>query len=65
MKYIVSIRIAVEDWEDQENKWSDEFYSEPYIEADSKEEAEDIARDFIRDCDGDPERYEYLVLEYK
>ena len=37
MRYTVNVRRSTED------EWSDEYYSEPYIEAESKEEAEDIA----------------------
>ena len=41
MRYTVNVRRSTED------EWSDEYYSEPYIEAESKEEAEDIAKAFI------------------
>lgn len=64
-KYIVSIRKSVEDWEIPSNEWSDEYYNEPYIEADCPEDAEDTARDFIQDCGDDPDKYDFLVTEYE
>ena len=65
MKYTVSVRKSVEDWEEQSNEWTDEYSSDPFIEAESPEEAEDIAREFINDCGSDPEQYDYLVEEYE
>lgn len=65
MKYIVEIRKKVSDWEIPSDIWSDEYYNEPYIEADSPEEAEKAARDYIQDCDDDPDKYEYRVTEYE
>lgn len=64
-KYTVSIRKSVENWEAPSDEWSDEYYNEPFIEAESPEEAEDIAREFIQDCGSDPEQYDYLVEEYE
>lgn len=57
MRYKVNIRKSVED------EWTDEYYNEPFIEAESKEEAEDIAKSFIRDCGYNPDEYDYLVTE--
>lgn len=65
MKYIVSIRESVADWEIPSDFWEDDYYSEPYIEADSPEDAEGIARDFIQDCGGNPDNYDFLVTEYE
>ena len=64
MKYIVEIRQRVEDWEIPSDIW-DDLGQEPYIEADSPEEAEKAARDYIQDCDDDPDKYEYRVTEYE
>lgn len=65
MKCVVNARKSVDVWEVPSDEWSDEYYSEPYIEADSPEEAEDTARDFIRDCGYNPEQYDYFVQEYE
>lgn len=59
MRYRVSVRKNVED------EWTDEYYNEPFIEAESKEEAEDIAREFIQDCGYDPDEYDFMVTEYE
>ena len=59
MRYRVSVRKNVED------EWTDEYYNEPFIEAESKEEAEDIAREFIQDCGYDPDEYDFMVAEYE
>ena len=65
-KYIVSIRKRVEDWEIPSDEWSDEYYSEPFIEAESPAEAERIAKDYIsQDCEGNPGDYEFLVTKYE
>ena len=56
MKYEVSIRDKVEDWETPSDFWDDINYPEPYIEADCPEDAELTARDF---------KYEFLVTEYE
>lgn len=64
-KYIVSIRESVADWEIPSDFWEDDYYPEPYIEADSPEDAEDTARDFIQDCGGNPDNYDFLVTEYE
>ena len=58
MRYTVNVRRSTED------EWSDEYYSEPYIEAESKEEAEDIAKAFIQDCGYNPDEYDYQAVEY-
>lgn len=65
MKYTVSVRKSVEDWEEQSNEWTDEYYSDPFIEAESPEEAEDIAREFIQDCGHNPDEYDFLVDKYE
>ena len=58
MRYTVNVRRSTED------EWSDEYYSEPFIEAESKEDAEDIAKAFIQDCGYNPDEYDYQVVEY-
>lgn len=63
-KYTVSIRKSAADWETPADEWSDEYYSEPFIAAESPEEAEAIAKEFIQNCGYDPDRYDYLVAEY-
>lgn len=65
MRYIVSIRKRVEDWEIPSDFWDVLNYPEPYIEADCPEDAELDARDFIVDCGGDPDKYDFLVTEYE
>lgn len=65
MKYTVSVRKSVEDWEEQTNEWTDEYYSDPFIEAESPEGAEDIAREFIQDCGYSPDEYDFLVDKYE
>lgn len=69
MKYIVEIRKKVKDCEIPSDEWSDEYYNYPYIpyiEAESKEEVEKIAKDFIaQDCDGNQDELEFRVTEYE
>ena len=54
-RYIVMYR--------ENEDWEDEFYPEPYIEADSKEEAIDIARMFVAECGYDPDDYDWMAEE--
>ena len=65
MRYTVSIRKSVKDWEIPSDEWSDEYYNEPFIEAEDPEDAESIAREFIQDCGDDPDEYDFLVTECK
>lgn len=48
-----------------DDEWSDEFYSEPYIEAESKEDAISIAKEFVTDCGYDPEEYDWIAEAYE
>lgn len=67
MKYIVEIRKKVKDWEIPSDEWSDEYYNDPYIpyiESESKEEVEKIAKDFIAQGDN-PDEWEFRVTEYE
>lgn len=63
MKYNVSIRKKVADWEIPSDEWSDEYYNEPFIEAESPEEAESIAREFVQDFSYNPDEFDFLVTE--
>ena len=65
MKYRVCVRKIVEDAEVNNNEWTDEYYSEPFIKADCVDEALFIAMDFIRDCGYNPEDYDFMVIKYK
>ena len=65
MKYEVSYRKKVEDWETPSEFWDRVNYPEPYIEEDCPEDAEETARAFILDRGDDPDKYEYLVTEYE
>lgn len=50
---------------DENSQWSDEFYADPYIEAESKEDAISIAKEFVTDCGCDPENYDWIAEEYE
>lgn len=45
------------------DEWSDEFYSEPYIEAESEAEAIDIAKEFVEECGYDSDSYDWMAKE--
>lgn len=64
-KFVVSVRKSAPDWEVPADEWTDEYYQEPFIEAETPEEAESTARDFIRDCGYSPEKYDFWVEEYE
>ena len=65
MKYRVCIRKNVEDAEVNNNEWTDEYYSEPFIKAYNAEDALSIAMDYIAKCGYDPDNYDFLVTKYK
>ena len=44
-------------------EWSDEFYFEPYITAEDKEEALGIAKEFAIDCGYEPSDYDWMVQD--
>ncbi len=46
-----------------DQEWSDEFYSEPYITAEDKEEALRIAEEFAIDCGYEPSNYDWMVQD--
>lgn len=46
-----------------DQEWSDEFYSEPHIAAEDKEEALRIAKEFAIDCGYEPSDYDWMVQD--
>lgn len=62
-KYNVSIRKVVADWEIPSDIWDSDFYNDDYIEAEDAGEAVEIIRNYIAECQGDPEAFDYRADE--
>lgn len=58
-KYRVCYRVNAE------SEWSDEFYTEPYIEAENEDAALELAKEYVIYCGYDADAYDWMVLDYE
>ena len=58
-KYIVNYRM------DENCEWTDEFYPEPYIEAENEDTALEVAKEYVTYWGYDPDAYDWMVRDYE
>ena len=50
---------------DENSEWTDEFYPEPYIEAENEDAALEVAKEYVTYWGYDPDAYDWMVLNYE
>lgn len=64
-RYEVGLKEKSEKEEIPESLWGNGFFSKPYMEAESKEDAMRIAKSAVAEAGGNPEHFDYNVREQK